>query len=123
MLNLTPHAITLKFSDGGEITYPPSGTVARVATVEKAIGTMDVVPPGVAECDEQGNSNGKRIPVIRRTLGAVTGLPVEGVECLVSAMVLSAVPGRTGVYAPDTGDTAIRNDKGFVVAVTRLVAA
>ena len=47
----------------------------------------------------------------------------EGVECIVSAMVASAVPGRAGVFAPDTGDTALRNEKGFVIAVTRLVAA
>lgn len=104
MLNLTPHPITLR-SDAGEVTYPPSGTVARVSTVETVIG------------DYAG------IPVVSRAFGEVTGLPEDGTPCIVSAMVLSAVPGRAGVYAPDTGDTAIRNEKGFVVAVTRLVAA
>ena len=121
-MNLTPHPITLKCLDGATITFPPSGTVARVSTVESLYGTMDVVPAEV-EYDEQGNSNGSRIQVIRRSLGEVTGLPDEGVECIVSSMVASAVPGRRGVFAPDTGDTAIRNEKGFVIAVTRLVAA
>lgn len=123
MLNLTPHAITLKCLDGSEITFQPSGVVARVTTIESVVGTRDVWPHGVPECDEQGNSTGSRIPVVSRTLGEAEGLPEEGVECLVSAMVLSAVPGRKGVYAPDSGPTAIRNEKGHIVAVTRLVAA
>ena len=39
-------------------------------------------------------------------------------------MVLAALPtGTPNVYAPDTGPTAIRNEAGYVVAVTRLVAA
>ena len=28
---------------------------------------------------------------------------------------------RGVAFAPDTGDTAIRNDKGHIIAVTRLV--
>ncbi len=123
MMNLTPHPITLRCLDGSEITFPPSGTVARVSTVELLYGTIEVVPAEVAECDEHGNSNGSRIQVVRRSLGEVTGLPAEGIECIVSSMVASAVPNRRGVFAPDTGDTAIRNEKGFVIAVTRLVAA
>lgn len=123
MLNLTPHAIVLKCLDGAEIKIQPSGTVARVSTIESVVGTRDCWPHGVEELDEQGNSLGSRIEVVRREFGEVEGLPAEGIECLVSAMVLSAVPGRRGVYAPDTGSTAIRNEKGQVVAVTRLVKA
>lgn len=104
MINLTPHAITLQRADGTQVTYPPSGVVARVASVEKVVDEV----------------NG--IPVISRTLGEAEGLPEEGTVCLVSAMVLSAVPGRKGVFAPDSGPTAIR-ENGQVVAVTRLVAA
>lgn len=123
MLNLTPHPISLRFSDGYVVTFHPSGTVARVSTIETLIGSMDICDPAIAECDEQGNTNGSRFPVIRRELGAVEGLPEEGIECIVSAMVLDACRGRKAVYAPDTGSTAVRNEKGFVVAVTRLVAA
>lgn len=124
MLNLTPHPITLSCLDGTEITFQPSGTVARVATIESVHRTMDVFPTEVSsECDQQGNTNVHLIPVFRRIFGEVVGLPAEGVECIVSAMVASAVPNRSGVFAPDTGDTAIRNEKGFVIAVTRLVAA
>ena len=104
MKNLTPHAITLQLADGTAVTFPPSGQLARVASQEVVIGTI------------QG------VPVIQRQFGAVEGLPEDGSPCLVSALVLSACPGREGVYAPDTGPTAIR-ENGQVVAVTRLVAA
>ncbi len=104
-VNLTPHAIVLRTEAGDNITIPPSGDVARVATTE-------VITSSVAG-----------IPVITRTMGKPEGLPAEGTPVLVSAMVAAACVGRKGVFAPDTGATAIRNDKGHVVAVTRLVAA
>ena len=104
MLNLTPHGITVQRLDGTRVTYPTSGSLARVTSAEEVVAEIDGVP------------------VIARSLGAAQGLPEEGVPCIVSAMVLSAVPGRKGVYAPDSGPTAIR-ENGQVVAVTRLVAA
>ena len=100
MINLTQHPIVI-----GSTTIPPSGTVARVSTVERVVGEF----------------NG--VPVIERSFGEVVGLPEEGTPCIVSAMVASAAPGRKGVFAPDTGATAIRDEQGRVVAVTRLVAA
>jgi hypothetical protein len=105
MLNLTPHAITLR-TPQGDVTIPASGTVARVATVDT----------------DTGNTV-SGLPVVRRAFGDVTGLPADGTPCVVSALVLGAVPGRANTYAPDTGPTAVRNDKGQIIAVTRLVAA
>lgn len=105
MLNLTPHAITLR-TPQGDVTLPPSGTVARVTMTDVIVGAA------------------AGLPVIRRTPGAVTGLPTDGAPCIVSSMVLAALPaGTPGVYAPDTGATAIRDERGQVVAVTRLVTA
>ncbi len=104
MLNLTPHEIVIVRADGSTLTLPPSGTVARVAVTETVIGELDGVP------------------VVRTEYGAPIGLPEEGTPCVVSALVRTAVPGRAGVYSPDTGSTAIR-DGGQVKAVTRLVAA
>ena len=109
MLNLTPHAITLALPYGGSVTIPPSGRLARVTSQEVVVGEVVV-----------GAMQGA--PIIKRQFGAVEGLPDDGTPCLVSALVLSACPGRAGVYAPDTGPTAIR-ENGQVVAVTRLVAA
>jgi hypothetical protein len=108
MLNLTPHAITIRRADG-DITFPPSGKVARVATNAVRVGTY----------------NG--IPVVSNKYGPVEGIVRDEqgvpVPCIVSGMVLAALPaGTPNVYAPATGATAVR-ENGQVVAVTELVAA
>jgi hypothetical protein len=108
MLNLTQHPITVQSGDRS-VTFQPSGTVARVETVESVEFQIDF--------------DGVIIPVVSRRFGDVQGLPVYGSPCIVSSLVLGAVPGRPDTFAPDTGSTAIRNDKGQVIAVTRLVAA
>lgn len=105
MINLTPHAITIRTKDG-DVTFEPSGTVARVETRETTVGERFGVQ------------------VVRREFGDIFGLPENGEPCIVSSMVLAALPaGTPNVYAPDTGATAIRNDAGHIVAVTRLVTA
>ena len=109
MINLTPHAITLR-TPAGDVTYPASGQLARVSTIATPTG---LVVAGV--------------PVVRNTYGPVTGLIRDShgipVPCIVSGMVLGALPaGTPNVYAPATGATAIR-EGGQVVAVTELVAA
>lgn len=106
MINLTPHPITIRVG-GVDTTIQPSGTLARVSSTEYVVGT----------CQLTGAE------IVRREFGQVTGLPADGADCLVSALVLSAVPGRPGVFAPDTGPTAVRDAAGHIVAVTRLVAA
>lgn len=108
MLNLTPHDITIA-TDSGSVTLPPSGTIARLVMEEDEVDDIGI--------------NNIPVPVIARRTGQIVGLPPVGTPCLVSSMVLDKIPGREGVFAPDTGSTAIRNEKGQVVAVTRLVAA
>lgn len=106
MINLTPHSITVRLPDGSERVYPPSGTVARVMTFETSAADIDGIKTAY-----------------RRT-GKVEGLtlPLTG-PVLVSGMVLAELTGVDNVYAPDSGSTAIRDDKGQVVAVTRLIRA
>ena len=109
MLNLTPHAITIR-TQAGDVVFPPSGQVARVATVATDTGLTVY---------------GAR--VIRNTYGPVMGLVRDAagipLPCIVSGMVLAALPpGTPNVYAPATGATAIR-ENGQVVAVTELVTA
>lgn len=104
MINLTPHPIVLRLPDGQDVTLPPSGIVARVSMLEEVVGTV------------------AGLPLIRRRPGPVIGLPNGDQPCIVSSMVLTALPaGSPGIYAPDTGPTAIRDERGLVVAVTRLV--
>lgn len=101
LINLTPHDIVVRINDH-DIVIPASGQVARVSA------TQDVV----------GNADG--IPVVRSVFSDVTGLPdpVDGVTYIVSSLVAQACR-RRDVVAPDTGPTAIRDDVGRIVAVTR----
>lgn len=111
LTNLTPHAITLRSADGTDTIVPPSGTVARVTSTPGALETVAGIPVPVAGM---------------QTFGGVEGLPepVTGTVFVVSAMVLAALRGsRPDVVGPGTGpnDGAVRNERGHVVAVTRLV--
>ena len=105
-VNLTPHEITIKTYDK-EFKIKPSGIIARVTTEEK----------------EQGKLN--NIPIVERSFGKVENLPEpkENVVYLVSSLVLEGVRDRDDVFAPDTGNTAIRDEKGRIIAVTRLIKA
>ena len=107
MRNLTPHAIVIDVA-GVTQTIQPSGIIARVSTSEQSVGFCSITGA----------------PIVRRTFGEVEGVgsPSDG-PCLVSALVLSALGDEwSGVaFAPDTGETAIRNENGHIVAVTRLV--
>lgn len=111
MKNLTPHAITVSnLTTGVEHTFEPSGTIARVSTTSE----------NPVFCQTTG-------VVIGRTIyGKVEGIgsPEDG-PVLVSALVLGRLgPEWSGVaFAPATGpnDNCIRDSKGHVVAVTKLV--
>ena len=109
LVNLTPHEIIIRDCNGLDHCIKPSGRVARVVMEELENG----------EAGWMDGSPG--IPVIRRNSTKVEGLPDTGTPCIVSSMVLDAVGNRYNVFAPDTGSTAIRNEQGQVVAVTRLV--
>ena len=108
MMNLTPHAIVIATSEG-MVTIPPSGTVARVATSTVSSGSIVV--------------DGATVELVSTIYGKVEGLPEEGTPCIVSAMVAARVPGRDGVFSPRTDNTAIRNEKGQIVAVVGLNVA
>jgi hypothetical protein len=107
VVNLTPHAITI-----GDHSFAPSGIVARVSTNEVECAFSDTLG----------------VPVAKRMKGEVIfGCDIldNGTMYIVSSMVLDALPANTDytgiVVAPDTGATAIRNDKGHIVAVTRVI--
>ena len=110
--NLTPHPISFRVDDL-TVSYPPSGTVARVTTHEEAIPAI----------------KGEKafLPLVRRVFGGVNlGLTTEEGEIyIVSSLVLEALRGedpKPGFFiAPDTGTTAIRDAEGRITAVTRFV--
>ncbi len=117
-INLTPHVIRIKGVD--------------LNTCEDQ--TLEVQPSGdVATCLTRiSNAQAYRLDqfeygVISRSLGKVllsNGQPFPAPELgkvfIVSSMVQDAMP-RADVLAPDTGPTAIRDERGNVWAVTRLI--
>lgn len=97
IINATPHAI--KVLRGGEIiTFEPSEFIARVKMEKEEVGSL----------------NGFNLSENRP--GDVEGLPPEneGRYYIVSAMVLASNKHRTDLIAPDTGATAVRNEKGHI---------
>lgn len=108
-INLTPHVIRIIDVDRVVHEVSPSGTVARVDTIETEQASVSV--------------DGALFSVKSRTMGEVSGLPdPNGVSIfLVSSMVLDALQGRGDVFAPDTGRSAVRDERGLVWAVTGLI--
>lgn len=124
MLNLTPHAINILLEDGQTVTLPPSGAVARVLMDEKDCGNKQIAAYSTAEASHDPVE--VSVPVVKRQPGAVTGLPdyvCGDIPAVVSALVAAALPGAPGIYAPDTGPTAVRDEHGNIVAVRRLIKA
>ena len=100
LVNLTPHPVTV-----GEKTYAPSGRVARVASTELPGGDID------------GS------PAVERRWGTPE-IPLEGGEIgIVSSLVLEHAPEalRGRLVAPDTGSTAVRNERGQILRATRWI--
>ena len=126
MLNLTPHTIRVyaRTPEGAPdlgvyVDFAPSGVVARVTTTETPAGVLTLTN---APAGSHGGTYWN-VPVVTRTTGEASGLPEAGVDCLVSSMVLAAIPGRPNTWAPDTGPSAVRDAEGRIIGVTRLIAA
>ncbi len=105
MINLTPHDINVLTKDG-IVTFPKSGIIARVSEKSTIVG----------KCKFTG------VDIVQKEYTEVENLPEEG-HFLVSAMVLQAAKKKEGLflYAPDSGSSAIRDEKGQIKAVVSLV--
>ncbi|MGL5766520.1 MAG: hypothetical protein ACRCX8_12860 [Sarcina sp.] len=109
IINATPHAI--KVERNGEIViFQPSDFVARVKMNTVELAALN------------GFKLSENIP------GIIEGLPTEDDDAIfiVSAMVLSANKEtenpRLDLIAPDTGATAVRNEKGHIEYVLGFIA-
>jgi len=106
-VNLTPHPVMVY--RGGEkiMEIPPSGTIARIETVEVPAGEL------------------AGVPVIEMRYGKISGLPPEPREdtaYIVSSLLLNALPApRKDVVAPDTVKGAVRDEQGRIIGTTRFV--
>lgn len=102
LINLTPHDINV-LENGVIKTYPATGDVARVDQINQPNGTVNDAP------------------VNRPTYGAVEGLPLyqkAGMYYIVSALVRQSQPHRKDLLSPDSGATAVRDEKGLIKYVT-----
>jgi hypothetical protein len=104
-INLTPHAIVVINSSNEEVNFAPSGQIARVSS-----DSVESSPIG-------------EFSVTKNIYGEVENLPdpQEGVYLIVSGMVLSHCKHRGDVFAPRTDGSAIRNDKGHIIAARGFV--
>lgn len=105
-INLTPHAINvIDRDDQMTTTFEPSGALARVSSSFAATVELD------------------DFALNRQIFGEVENLPdpKEGIIYIVSGMVLDRCKGRSDVVAPRTDNTAVRNEKGHIVAVRGFV--
>lgn len=105
IINCTPHDIHFCDPITRQIvkTYPRSGIVPRVSSETQRL-------PDIDGCQ-----------AVTHIWGAVDGLPEPEAETLyaVSTMVADKCRGRMDLIVPDSGPTAVRDEKGQIVGVTR----
>lgn len=124
VLNMTPHAITVRV-DGQDTTVPPCGRLVRCATTEMALGRFGgrgpqlirsvlgnpVIPVTDDDWTDLGDGTYPVPPVV------IVSLPVMGMLHRIAGKV-----SECSFLCPDTGPTAVRDDAGRIVAVTRMLA-
>ena len=125
LINLTPHDINIVVYGNGEnhgeetILAIPSSGLARCETQDHIDG------PGYLASDEPTAwpDGGHFRCVVREFLGASLPAPAMHTIYIASLLVAQAAAesGRMDVYAPDTGETALRDQGGNVLAVRGLV--
>lgn len=115
IINLTHNDVAIQTA-AGRVIIPASGTVAQFINKEKEVGTVYV-----STYDGQWVG----VPVALRIREGVAGLPPKQVRDtihIVPEVLLEAIGhNRPDIVAPDTGATAIRDDRGRIIAVTRFV--
>ena len=110
IVNLTPHEITIHLPDGSVVKIPPSGRVARVATIRKPTGELE------------------GIPLVTVEYGKVEGLPAEPepdtyyiVSVLVAQALASDPKWHGKLLVPDTSPQgAVRDKDGKIIGVKAL---
>ena len=106
VINLTPHDVVIR-QRGKEVRIPSSGVI-RLKEETQVIGEVEI--------------NGMEIPLIEKKYVPVEFQPEPDKIYLVSTLVKQCFANVENVIVPDTGSTAIRDENGRIVAVTRLTA-
>ncbi len=122
-VNLNPHPMTLRTNTANTAAEPDATDIVvapRTGEDGKPAPARIGSKPGALEGDLGG------VALYGATeYGAPTGLPepVEGTVYIVSAIFAGRCPGRNDLVMPGTGpqDGAVRDTKGQIYAVTRLI--
>lgn len=110
VINLMKHDCKVQDSETGEVkTYRPSQMVAVASEGFEVRGDRILGALVVCRVRDRKVEN---LPD-----------PQEGTVYLVAGLVLDALEGsgRSDVFAPDSGPSAVRNEQGHILHVTRLV--
>lgn len=131
--SLMSFPITIILPSGDELVIAPSGAVAVVkeatpaeveAGEERTLHLQGaLVPVRAPRPRADGATTPKTVVTATGGVEAPFPEPEEGVVLLVNAVVLEALraSGRTDVYAPDTGESARRDDAKRVTGVYGLI--
>ena len=125
VLGLSPYRTPLRVwqEKTGQIVQDPPGIPMRAGNALEAL-VLDLFTEktGEAVAFRQAEYSDSANPFL---VCHVDGIAGEAI-CIVSSLVLEAAKAQgcaERLYAPDTGPTAIRDESGQIVAVTRLVGA
>ena len=114
VINLTPHDVTVRLSDGKDITYPATGIVATVA---RRATDADPLPDGCPTCYVDSS------PAIIPCMAYELARGADAFSFIVSTVFATSYRehgGWASLLVPDSGPSAIR-ENGRVVAVRRLI--
>jgi hypothetical protein len=112
IVNLTPHPLVLSFPDGTTSTIESTG-IARCEATEEEIGGIRIPHP-------VGFGFEQRIPIVRTTFGAVSGLPPAdhlSAVYVVSSITAQACRDRDDVFVPAL---RVRDELGRIIACQAL---
>ena len=105
ILNLTPHTVGVLSEDGTVHRIRPSGFTARAVEADEPAGQF------------------AGFKVVQKVYAETLGLPPEGIPVLISTIAAAGCRGRVNTFIPDSGKTAVRNEKGQVDYAVQLTAA
>lgn len=110
IVNLTPHPIKLFGAEGEEIVIEPTGKPVRLEEKVDGAGFLPV----------DTNIGRVRIPVVRKTLGKLIGMPEpEAGMIFIVSLPVAQVAKRDDVL---TIGESVRDEKGNIVGAKSLAA-
>lgn len=123
--NYTGHVVAVVAAPGMQADARPVKGFCRGETVVEMACHFEQFGRAELESRVEQDEDLEGFPTVRRTFGEIRGLPErqDGVVYIVGSLVhqTARLAGRDDVVAPDSGDDAIRDEKGRTLAVWRFI--